>query len=316
MATTSFTKKTLGLETVEPAVTPPSAEAQTNFLKKPKLGSAPSKKRDIPEGLWTKCKQCGVMIYDRELDDHLKVCPKCQHHFPIGARERIHAMVETCSFEESDASMESVDVLGFTGVSSYKAKLEQHKKATGLKDAVCTGIGRMGKHRVALGVMDFGFLGGSMGAVVGERLTRMIEAATEKGLPVIVVATSGGARMYEGMFSLMQLAKTCGALAYHAKAKLPYISVLTNPTMAGVMASFAAVGDLILAEPGAMIGFAGPRVIESTTQSELPRGFQTAEFLLEHGLIDAIVPRGEMKSRLCSYLDFLMAEREQLASLG
>ncbi len=316
MATTSFTKKTLGLENGESSVTPPPAESQANFLKKPKLGGAPPRKRDIPEGLWTKCKKCGVMMYDKELDDNLKVCPKCQYHFPIAARERIHALVETCSFEESDASMESVDVLQFTGASSYTAKLEQYKKTTHLKDAVCTGIGRMGHHRVALGVMDFGFLGGSMGSVVGERLTRLIEAATDKGLPAIIISASGGARMYEGMFSLMQLAKTCGALAYHAKAKLPYLSVLTNPTMAGVMASFAAVGDLILAEPGAMIGFAGPRVIESTTQSELPAGFQTAEFLLDHGLIDAIVPRGEMKARLCSYLDYLMVGREQLAAMG
>jgi acetyl-CoA carboxylase carboxyl transferase subunit beta len=318
MATTSFTKKTLGLETVEPAVTPPppQAEPSTSFAKKPKLASAASRKRNIPEGLWTKCKQCAVMIYDKELDDNLKVCPKCQYHFAIGARERINALVETCSFEESDATMESVDILKFTGVSSYSSKLDQHKKATTLKDAVCTGIGRIGKYRVALGVMDFRFLGGSMGSVVGERLTRMIEAATDKGLPVIIISTSGGARMYEGMFSLMQMAKTCGALAYHLKAKLPYVSVLTNPTMAGVMASYAAVGDLILAEPGAMIGFAGPRVIESTTQSELPPGFQTAEFLLDHGLIDAIVPRGEMKARLCSYLEYLMVGREQLAALG
>jgi acetyl-CoA carboxylase carboxyl transferase subunit beta len=316
MATTSFTKKTLGLETVEPAVTPPPPDAQTSFLKKPKLTGVPSRKREIPEGLWTKCKTCGTMIYDKELDANLKVCPKCQHHFPIGARERIHALVETCSFEESDPSMESVDILKFTGVSSYTAKLEQYKKLTHLKDAVCTGIGRMGQYRVALGVMDFGFLGGSMGSVVGERLTRLIEAATDKALPLILVAASGGARMYEGMFSLMQLAKTCAALAYYAKARLPYISVLTNPTMAGVMASFAAVGDLILAEPGAMIGFAGPRVIESTTQSELPPGFQTAEFLVEHGLIDAIVPRAEMKARLCFYLEYLMERREQLAAMS
>jgi acetyl-CoA carboxylase carboxyl transferase subunit beta len=317
MATTTFTKKTLGLETVEPAVTPPPpTDSTTSFAKKPKLASAPSRKRNIPEGLWTKCKQCSAMIYDKELDENLKVCPKCQYHFPIGARERINSLVETCSFEESDASMESVDILKFTGVSSYSSKLEQHKKATGLKDAVCTGLGRIGKYRVGLGVMDFRFLGGSMGSVVGERLTRMIESATDKGLPVIIISTSGGARMYEGMFSLMQMAKTCGALAYHLKAKLPYISILTNPTMAGVMASYAAVGDLILAEPGAMIGFAGPRVIESTTQSELPPGFQTAEFLLDHGLIDAIVPRGEMKARLCSYLEFLMVGREQLAALG
>jgi acetyl-CoA carboxylase carboxyl transferase subunit beta len=314
MATTTFTKKTLGLESGEPAVTPPSADAQTVFPKKPKMAAALARKRDIPEGLWTKCKKCGAMIYDKQLDDNLKVCPKCQHHFPIGARERINALVETCSFEEMDATMESVDVLKFTGVSSYSSKLAQNQKSTQLKDAVITGIGRMGRHRVALGVMDFRFLGGSMGSVVGERLARMIEAGTAKGLPVVTISTSGGARMYEGMFSLMQLAKTCGALAYHAQARLPYLSVLTNPTMAGVMASFASVGDLILAEPGAMIGFAGPRVIETTTQSELPPGFQTAEFLREHGLIDAIVPRGEMKARLCAYLDFLMPAPEQPAA--
>jgi acetyl-CoA carboxylase carboxyl transferase subunit beta len=165
-----------------------------------------------------------------------------------------------------------------------------------------------------LGAMDFSFLGGSMGSVVGEKLTRMIEAATEKGLPVVIISTSGGARMYEGMFSLMQMAKTCAALAYHAKAKLPYISVLTDPTTAGVMASYASVGDLIIAEPGAMIGFAGPRVIKDTTQAELPPGFQTAEFLLDHGLIDAIVPRKEMKDRLAYYLDFMMSGRTQVSA--
>jgi len=163
----------------------------------------------------------------------------------------------------------------------------------------------VGPHKVALGVMDFSFLGGSMGSVVGEKLTRLIETGTAKNLPVIIISTSGGARMYEGMFSLMQMAKTCGALVYHAQAKLPYISVLTDPTMAGVMASFASVGDIIIAEPGAMIGFAGPRVIKDTTQAELPPGFQTAEFLLDHGLIDAIISRKEMKARLSEYLDYL-----------
>ena len=317
MATTSFNKKTLGVEVAEPGVTPPSSDPQTtSFFKKPKLAGAKSRKRDIPEGLWSKCKKCGNMIYDKELDANLKVCVKCRYHFPIGARERINSLVETCSFEEIDASMESVDILQFTGVASYTAKLEQYTSETNLKDAVCTGIGRIGKYRVALGVMDFGFLGGSMGSVVGEKLTRLIESATDKGLPVIIISTSGGARMYEGMFSLLQMAKTCGALAYHARNKLPYISVLTNPTMAGVMASFAAVGDLILAEPGAMIGFAGRRVIESTTQSDLPPDFQTAEFLLEHGLIDSIVPRNEMKTRLCSCLDYLMAGRDQPAPPG
>lgn len=317
MATTSFTKnKTLGLETMEPAVTPPPAGSETQFVKKPKLGGMKSKKREIPEGLWTKCPKCDTMIYDKELDENLKVCPKCSHHFPIGARERIHALVETCSFEEMDPEMISVDVLKFTGVATYTSRLEAYKKSTMLNDAVLTGIGKIGGNKVALGVMDFSFLGGSMGSVVGEKLTRLIEAGTGKGLPVIIISASGGARMYEGIFSLMQMAKTCAALAYHAKNRLPYISVLTHPTMAGVMASYASVGDLILAEPEAMIGFAGARVIKDTTQSELPPGFQTAEFLLDRGFIDAIVPRREMKARLEAYIDYLMVGRKQFAALG
>lgn len=307
MATTSFTKKMLGLEPTEtvPATTPPAVP----FAKKPKPVSTKGRKRDIPEGLWTKCPKCGTMVFDRELDENLKVCSACQHHFQIGARERIHSLVETCTFEEMDADMTSVDVLSFTGVASYTSKLEAYQRSTGLKDAVVTGIGRIGDYRTALGVMDFSFLGGSMGSVVGEKLARLIERATERELPLIIISTSGGARMYEGMFSLMQMAKTCAALAYHAKARLPYISVLTHPTTAGVMASYASVGDLIVAEPGAMIGFAGPRVIKDTTQAELPPGFQTAEFLLDHGLIDAIVPRKEMKARLMEYLGYLTSGR-------
>ena len=314
MATTSFTKKSLGFD-VEPAVTPPPANAETTFLKKPKLGGK-QRKKDIPEGLWTKCPKCETMVFDKELDENLKVCTKCSHHFPIGGRERIHSLVETCSFEEMDANMTSVDILKFTGVASYRDKLDAYQKSTQLKDAVITGVGKIGEFRIGLGVMDFSFLGGSMGSVVGEKLTRLIEASTERGLPVIIVSTSGGARMYEGMFSLMQMAKTCAALAYHAKAKLPYISILTHPTTAGVMASYASVGDLILAEPAAMIGFAGPRVIKDTTQAELPPGFQTAEFLMERGLIDAIVPRKELKERLQYYLGFLTEGKRQAAALG
>jgi len=316
MGTTTFTKKTLGLETVEPGVTPPAAGAETTFVKKPKISGGKSKKRDMPEGLWTKCSKCSTMIFDKELDENLKVCPQCQFHFPIGARERIHSLVETCSFEEMDAEMSSVDVLNFTGVATYASKLADYQKSTGQKDAVVTGIGRIGEFRVGLGVMDFNFLGGSMGSVVGEKLTRLIEKATEKTLPVIIISTSGGARMYEGMFSLMQMAKTCGALAYHARARLPYISLLTHPTTAGVMASYASVGDLIIAEPGAMIGFAGPRVIKDTTQAELPPGFQTAEFLLDHGLIDAIIPRKEMKKQLIDYLEFMTVGQKKLAAAG
>jgi acetyl-CoA carboxylase carboxyl transferase subunit beta len=314
MSTTSFTRKSLGLETVEPALTPPPAKiTETNFAKKVKLGAGKSKKRDIPEGLWTKCPTCETMIFDKELDENLKVCSKCNHHFPIGARERIHSLVETCTFEEMDAEMTSVDMLGFKGVATYASKLEAYKKNTTLKDAVLTGLCKIGEQRVALGVMDFNFLGGSMGSVVGEKLTRLIERGTEKELPVIIISTSGGARMYEGMFSLMQMAKTSAALAYHAQRRLPYISVLTHPTTAGVMASYASLGDLILAEPGAMIGFAGPRVIKDTTQAELPPGFQTAEFLLDHGLIDALVLRREMKQQLIGYLEFLTAGRKAAA---
>ncbi|MFZ1072173.1 MAG: acetyl-CoA carboxylase, carboxyltransferase subunit beta [Verrucomicrobiia bacterium] len=313
MGTTTFTKKTLGIETGEPALTPPSPN-KAPLPKKLKPTGSKSKKRDIPEGLWTKCPKCATMVYDKELDENLKVCPKCNHHFPISSRERIHSLVETCTFEEMDAEMTSVDMLNFSGVATYKAKLEEYQKSTTLKDAVITGICKIGAQRSALGVMDFDFLGGSMGSVVGEKLTRMIERATEKELPVIIISTSGGARMYEGMFSLMQMAKTSAALAYHAQHRLPYISVLTHPTTAGVMASFATLGDLILAEPGAMIGFAGPRVIKDTTQAELPPNFQTAEFLLDHGLIDAIVPRRELKPRLIEYLDYLTTGQKAAAA--
>lgn len=312
MATTTLLKKSLGFD-VEPAVTPPPP-GETTFLKKPKISGTKSKRRDIPEGLWTKCRKCSQMIFDKVLDENLKVCHHCGYHFPISARERVHSLVETCSFEEMDAEMTSVDVLKFTGVASYTDKLESYKKSTKSKDAVITGIGRIGPHRLGLGVMDFGFLGGSMGSVVGEKLTRMIEASTDRGIPVVIISSSGGARMYEGMFSLMQMAKTCAALAYHARNKLPYISVLTNPTTAGVMASYATVGDLIIAEPGAMIGFAGPRVIKDTTQAELPPGFQTAEFLLEHGLVDCVVERKEMKDKLISFLNYLTVGQKRMAA--
>jgi acetyl-CoA carboxylase carboxyl transferase subunit beta len=312
MDTTTFSKKTIGgVVQIEPALTPPPMhQTGTTFAVKPKLNAAKArtKKRDIPEGLWTKCPTCGTMIYDKELDENLKVCPKCQHHFAIGSRERIHSLVETCTFEEMDAEMSSVDILKFTG---YKGKLERDRKNTVLQDAVVTGVCKIGTHRLALGVMDFGFMGGSMGSVVGEKLTRLIERATGSGLPVIIISTSGGARMQEGVFSLMQMAKTSAALAYHAQQRLPYISVLTNNSYGGVMASYAALGDLILAEPAAMIGFAGPRVIKDTTHADLPPGFQTAEFLVEHGLIDATVPRKEMKEQLVRYLDYFAGGKKR-----
>ena len=309
MDTTSFLKKTIGgVAQVEPALTPPPADSPLNtFAKKPKLGASKTKKKEIPEGLWTKCPSCASMIFDKELDENLQICPKCDHHFPIGSRERIHSLVETCSFEEMDADMTSVDVLKFA---SYKSKLDRDKKATMLKDAVVTGIGKIGAHKVALGVMDFRFMGGSMGSVVGEKLTRLIERGTEGHWPVIIISTSGGARMQEGVFSLMQMAKTSAALALHGQARLPYISYLTNNSYGGVMASYAALGDLNIAEPCAMIGFAGPRVIKDTTHSDLPPGFQTAEFLLEHGMIDVIVPRKQAKEKLIGFLDYFAAGKK------
>lgn len=315
MATTSFNKKVIGgVENVEPAVTPPPSTSNTGFLKKPRITGGKSRKKDIPQGLWVKCEKCSTMLFDKELDENLKVCHHCQYHFQLSARDRIESLLEPGSFQELFQNLVTLDPLKFP---SYPDKIAKYQKDAPGKEAVITGTGILGTHKVSLGVMDFSFLGGSMGSVVGEKLTRIIELGTEENLPVIIVSTSGGARMYEGMLSLMQMAKTCGALAYHAKKKLPFISILTNPTYAGVMASFASVGDLILAEPGAGIGFAGARVIKDTTQSELPPGFQTAEFLLEHGLIDAIVPRKELKDQLAFYLDFMMRgsepRREELA---
>ncbi len=297
-------KKTLGLETIEPAVTPPPANVERAIEKKP-VSPGTSRKREIPQGLWTKCTSCGEMIFDKDLEENLKVCPHCSHHFQTTAWARIESLTESGSFTESDGDMMSVDTLEFTGTAAYAEKLVKHREKTGLHDAVITGIGHMGNHEVALGVMDFNFLGGSMGSVVGEKITRIIETATQSRLPAIIISSSGGARMYEGMFSLMQLAKTSAAIAYHGRQGLPYLSILTHPTTAGVMASYASLGDLIISEPKAMIGFAGPRVIKDTTQSELPEGFQTAEFLMERGLIDSIINRTEMKDRITEYLDYL-----------
>lgn len=304
------TRKVSGVESVEPAITP-LADSPV-IPRKSKVPPIGAPRLDIPEGLWTKCPKCSELLYDKYLDDNLKVCMHCSYHFPYRARERINTLVETCSFEEMDADLRSVDILSFSGPSSYLDKLEQHEKATNLRDAIITGVGKIGEFRVALGVMDFKFLGGSMGSVVGEKITRLVEEATDRNLPVIIFSASGGARMYEGVFSLMQMAKTSAALAFHSQAELPFISILTNPTTGGVTASFASLGDIILAEPNAMIGFAGPRVIRDTTHADLPPGFQTAEFLLEHGFIDLIVDRTEMKRILVSLLEYLSAPKASL----
>ena len=304
--------KSTGLDAPEPAVTPPPAELESAIERK-RVTPGITRKRDIPQGLFTKCPMCDELILDKELAENLKVCPHCSHHFPTTAWARIETLTQPGSFEEIDADMVSVDTLEFTGTDTYADKLLKHREKTGLKDAIITGVGRIGIHELGLGVMDFNFLGGSMGSVVGEKITRLVELATERGLPVVLISCSGGARMYEGMFSLMQMAKTSAAVAYHGRRGLAYISVLTHPTTAGVMASYASLGDLIISEPKAMIGFAGPRVIKDTTQSELPEGFQTAEFLMERGLIDAIVQRPELEGRLSEYLDYLCANSQPSA---
>jgi len=280
------------------------------FTTKPDYGAAVrrSKKREIPEGLWTKCVSCGEVIFNKELEEKQMVCKACGHHFPITAHQRLQFLLDEGSWREFDSSLASVDILQFTGATAYTERLKSYQKKTGLKDAVVSGLGAIESIPVSIAVMEFNFLGGTMGSVVGEKITRAIERATEKGIPAITICASGGARMHEGMFSLMQMAKTSAALARHAEKKLPFISVLTNPTMAGVMASFATLGDLIIAEPKAMVGFAGARVIKETTQQDLPRGFQTAEFLLDRGLIDLIISRGHMRGALANILGYLKAK--------
>ena len=273
---------------------------------KPKYSTVNVKKRDIPRGLWTKCPNTGEMVYNKDLEKNLMVVPNSGYHFPLPAHKRIASLVDKGTFQEKDQKLTSKDPLKFKGVAAYSQKLKDNKEKTGLTDAIVSGVGEMNGRKVSLAVMDFRFLGASMGSVVGEKITRSIERAVQLKTPLVIVSASGGARMYEGILSLMQMAKTSAALARLNKAKQPYVSVLTNPTMAGVMASFASLGDVILSEPKALVGFAGPRVIKETTQRELPEGFQTSEFLLEHGLIDQIVPRIELRNRLISLFDLLV----------
>lgn len=263
------------------------------------------RKKELPAGLWVKCPGCGEIVYKSELESGVGVCPKCHHHFQIGWQDRLASLIEPGSFEEIDSDLVSADPLDFQGQSSYASKMQDARRKTGMRDAVVCGLATIGPVRLVIGVMDFSFMGGSMGSVVGEKITRLIERGTRDKLPVLIICSSGGARMYEGMMSLMQMAKTSGALARHAEAGLPYIPVLTHPTTAGVMASFATLGDVILAEPGALIGFAGARVIKETIQQDLPPGFQRPDFLLKHGLLDQIVPRGELKATLARLLDGL-----------
>ena len=276
------------------------------IFKKPALKTQTQKKRDIPQGLFQKCPGCSDVVNEIELSQNQRVCPRCDYHMTQSATERIQNLVDPETFKEMDRDLKSVDTLRFQGMATYKDRLKKYQESTGLVDAVITGHAMINGYKVSLAVMDFAFLAATMGSVVGERITRAIEYATDEDAGVIIVAASGGARMYEGMLSLMQMAKTSGALARHAQKRLPYISVLTNPTTAGVMASFASLGDVIIAEPRSMIGFAGPRVIKETTHQDLPEGFQTAEFLQEHGLIDMIVHRKRMREQISQLLGYFL----------
>ncbi len=263
------------------------------------------KKKSVPAGLWTKCPSCGQLLFNGALRDNLSVCSKCSYHFIVGAKSRVSQLLDSKSFKEMDEGLRSLNPLNFEGVKSYSEKLKQDQRKTGLNDACLTGIGALNGRKLAFGATDSRFIMGSMGSVVGERITRLIERAAEEDLPLVIISGSGGgARMYEGALSLMQMAKTSMALSRFKKTDRPYISVLTNPTMGGVMASFASLGDVIVAEPGALIGFAGPRVIEQTIRQKLPKDFQTSEFLLEHGLIDMVVPRHDLRTRLSLIIGF------------
>lgn len=265
------------------------------FSRKPKYAVLRPEKREIPEGLWTRCPKCLEILYNKELERNYKVCSKCGYHFKLSAWERIYQFVDNKEFYELDENLESVDALPFdNGI--YISKLREDREKTGLTEAIVTGKGKLEGFDIFLGVFDFGFIGGSMASVVGEKVTRLFEYGIKERLPVIIVVATGGARMYEGMLSLMQMAKTNAALGKYRKSGGLFISILSDPATAGVMASFASQGDVIIAEPGALIGFAGPRVIEQTIKQKLPEGFQTSEFVLQHGMIDMIVERSKLKS--------------------
>lgn len=269
----------------------------THF-NKPTYTVRKTRKKDIPHGIYTKDPVSGEAVFTREIEDNQMVVPKSGHHFPIGARERLAKLMDEGSFTETNEAVRSGDPLNFVDSAPYPVRIKKYEKESGLPEAVVTGVGKILGIDVSIAVMDFRFCGGTLGSAAGEKITRAIEAALEKKIPCIIFSTSGGARMQEGILSLMQMAKTSAALGRLAEAKLPYISVLTHPTTGGVSASYATLGDVILAEPGALIGFAGPRVIKDTTKQTLPAGFQTSEFLLKHGLIDQIVSRLDLRERL------------------
>jgi len=276
-----------------------------NWLKKAKQGIKTWRKRDVPDGLWEKCPSCNEILYRKELLRQRSVCPKCEYHFRINASAYIDILADEGSFEESEQGLSSVDPLDFRDSRKYSDRLKSAAKSTGRQSAVITGTATVNGHPAALAILDFSFLGGSMGSVVGEKIRRIADIAIERRVPLVILSASGGARMQESILSLMQMAKTSAAVAAVARERLPFISILTNPTTGGVAASFAFQGDIIIAEPKALIGFAGPRVIRETVGEELPEGFQRSEFLLEHGMIDMIKNRRELKEALGFVLDSL-----------
>jgi acetyl-CoA carboxylase carboxyl transferase subunit beta len=264
-----------------------------------------SRRRAGPTDAWTKCPSCEQQVFNRQLERNLRVCPNCAHHFRMSIGERIDLLLDEHSFVERDPSLESIDALGFTDQKPYPVRLEAARVKTGLREAAVWGIGSIDGHRIAIGLFDFRFMGGSMGTVVGEKIARCLEAALAERIPAVVVSASGGARMQEGTLSLLQLAKTTAPLVRLDEAGIPFISVLTDPTTGGVLASFASLGDVIIAEPHALIGFAGARVASGTVGEELPQGFQSAEFLLEHGFVDLVTPRSELRTTLSRLLKLL-----------
>ena len=283
--------------------------------RKPRAASGKETPSRVPEGLWVKCPGCSQVIYNKDLGTNLSVCPQCAHHFRIGAIERLRILFDG-PWIEYDQGLSSTDPLTFTDTKPYTTRLKAGIASTGLNDAVVVASGSIGGIPTMVASMEYGFIGGSMGVVVGEKITRGIERAIELRMPVVIVCCSGGARMMEGALSLMQMAKICGALAHLDRARLPYIAVLTDPTTGGVTASFAMLGDLNIAEPKALIGFAGPRIIEQTIRQKLPEGFQRSEFLLEKGMIDLIVDRREMKAVIANALRFMGASRAEDAPTG
>ncbi len=275
------------------------------WFRKAKEGLIPQRKKEIPDGIWIKCDSCGEIIYRNELEKNLWVCSKCEHHFRIKSKDYLNLILDDGKLEEYDMNLAASDPLEFKDSKRYPDRIKGSQKKTDLKDAIVAGIGRIDGREVSFGVMDFGFIGGSMGSVVGEKVARAIERSLERRVPLLIISCSGGARMQEGILSLMQMAKTSALLAKLYDQNIPYISVLTNPTTAGVMASYASLGDVIIAEPKALLGFAGPRVIQQTIKQDLPPGFQSSEFFLEHGFLDIISHRKDLKKNISLVLEYL-----------